>query len=284
MTTRTQTANAPQPLRILVTGATGKTGRRVASRLSEAGHAVRLGSRLATPAFDWNAPDSWAAALEGMDAVYIAYSPDLAAPGATQTIADFVQHARQSGVKRLVVLSGRGEAEAQACERLVLDSGLQASVVRASWFAQNFSEGEFVHMVQAGCITLPQGEAPEPFVDVDDIADVAVAALTEDGHDGEIYEVTGPRLLHMSDVAALLSEATGRDIRFEPVPHADFVAGVKASGAPEQIVWLMDYLFSVVLDGRNSYVSDGVERALGRPPRDFAVYARQAAATGVWSV
>ncbi|WP_375547592.1 NmrA family NAD(P)-binding protein [Oceanicaulis alexandrii] len=267
---------------ILVTGATGKTGARVAQVLAAQGHPIRLGSRRADIPFDWNQPDTWPEALDGVKAVYIAYAPDLAVPGAVSTITRFVDAAAKQGVQRLVLLSGRGEAEAQACERIVLNSGLEASVVRASWFNQNFSEGAFLDMVRAGQLTLPAGDTPEPFVDADDIAEVAVAALTQPGHDGEIYEVTGPRLMTFKDVAAALSDATGRTIDFVEIPHGAFLDGAKAAGAPSDVVWLMDYLFTTVFDGRNAHVSDGVQRALGRPATDFETYARKTAARGVW--
>lgn len=267
----------------LVLGGTGKTGRRVAERLAAKGHEVRVGSRSAVPSFDWDNEKSWDACLNGVTAVYITYAPDLAIPGATDAIQAFVTKAKQSGVKRLVLLSGRGEAEAQACERIVQDAGLEWTVVRASWFNQNFSEGAFIEMVLKGAITLPAGDTPEPFVDVDDIADIAAAALTETGHNGEIYEVTGPRLMTMADVAADLSRATGRSIAYVDVPHDAFIAEVSNSGAPKDVTWVLDYLLSTVLDGRNAHLTDGVQRALGRPPKDFADYARDVAATGVWN-
>lgn len=153
---------------------------------------------------------------------------------------------------------------------------------RPSWFNQNFSEGAFVEMIHAGRITLPSGDVPEPFVDVDDIADVAVAALTESGHAGEIYEVTGPRLMTFAQVADALSEAIGRNIAYVQVPHDAFVAGVAESGAPKDVVWMLDYLFCTVLDGRNACLTDGVQRALGRPPRAFETFAGETAKTGVW--
>ncbi len=266
----------------LVLGGTGKTGSRVAARLAEKGLSTRVGSRSQTPSFDWNQEGNWDACLRGVDAAYITYAPDLAIPGASESIQAFVEKAAAHGVQRLVLLSGRGEEEAQACERIVQQSGIDWTIVRASWFNQNFSEGAFVDMVHAGKITLPAGDTPEPFVDVEDIADVAVAALTEPGHAGEIYEVTGPRLLTFSEAAAELSRAIGRDIAFVEVPREGFAAGIAESGAPREVVWLLDYLFSTVLDGRNAHLTDGVERALGRPPKDFAEYARRTAASGAW--
>jgi uncharacterized protein YbjT (DUF2867 family) len=269
---------------ILVLGGTGKTGRRVAAGLKAKGFPVRVGSRSASPPFDWKNEKSWDACLTDVQAVYISYAPDLAMPGATDSIQALVDRAKQHGVERLVLLSGRGEEEAQACERIVQDSGLDWTVVRASWFHQNFSEGAFVEMVLSGQITLPAGDTPEPFVDVDDIADVAIAALSESGHDGEIYEVTGPRLMTFADIAADLSTVTGREITYIRVPHEAFVAEVANSGAPKDVVWMLDYLFSTVLDGRNASLTDGVQRALGRPPKDFADFAKEVAATGVWNV
>ncbi|MEM9081042.1 MAG: NAD(P)H-binding protein, partial [Verrucomicrobiota bacterium] len=244
---------------------------------------IRKGSRRAIPAFDWNREASWDASLEGVTSVYISYAGDLAIDGSTDTIQAFVNKAKSHGVRHLVLLSGRGEEEAQACEKIVQESGLDWTIVRASWFNQNFSEGAFVTMVQDGKITLPAGDVAEPFVDVEDIADVAVAALTEPGHAGEVYEVTGPRLLTFADIAAELSQATGQRVEYEEVPHEAFLQSVTESGAPKEVVWIMDYLFSTVLDGRNAHLTDGVERALGRGPKDFAAYAEETANTGIWS-
>ncbi len=268
----------------LVLGATGKTGSRVAAGLEAAGVTVRRASRSATPSFDWGREQGWDACLDGVEAAYISYSPDLAVPGATDAIRAFVAKAEEHGVRHLVLLSGRGEEEAQACERIVQEGKPDWTIVRASWFHQNFSEGAFVDMVLAGHIQLPLAAAPEPFVDADDIAAVAVAALSEEGHAGEVYEVTGPRLMTLEDIVADLSVATGREIGLSAVPHDAFVAGIRDSGAPKDVVWLMDYLFSSVLDGRNAHLTDGVQRALGRPPKDFADFAREFAATGGWSI
>lgn len=276
--------NQPQNPRglTLVLGGTGKTGRRIAAALEAKGVPIRIGSRSASPAFDWLHEASWDACLQDVEAVYINYAPDLAMPGSTDAIQALIDRAKGHGVKRLVLLSGRGEAEAQACERIVQESGVEWTIVRASWFNQNFSEGAFLEMVLAGQITLPAGDIPEPFVDVDDIAEVAVAALTEPGHAGEVYEVTGPRLMTFADIATELSKATNREIVYIPVPHDTFVAGVKESGAPKEVVWMLDYLFNTVLDGRNAHRTDGIQRALGRPPKDFAEYAQAVAATGLW--
>jgi len=267
----------------LILGATGKVGRRVADRMEQKGHSFRRASRTGEVRFDWTDRRGWDAALSGVDAVFLSYAPDLAIPGATDAVEALVKKARRAGVRKIVLLSGRGEAEAQAAEGLVRNSGAVWTIVRASWFNQNFSEGAFLPMVQAGEIALPAGSVPEPFIDVDDIADVAVAALTEEGHAREVYEVTGPRLLTLAEAASEISSAAGRDIRFTEISHADFAAGLEKAGLPYEYVWLLDYLFSTVLDGRNASLADGVQRALGREPRDFTHYASEIAATGLWS-
>ena len=275
--------NIPQGI-TLVTGGTGKVGRRVAERLESLGVTTRIASRSATPSFDWNEPTTWNESLVGVSTAFVSYAPDLAIPGATDTVREFVRKAVESGVKRLVLLSGRGEEEAQACERIVQESGIEWTVVRASWFNQNFSEGEFLGMVLGGAITLPAADIPEPFIDVNDIAAVAVAALTEDRHHGEIYEVTGPRALTFTEVAEEISRAAGREVQFIRIPQDAFAAAIVEAGVSEDVAWLLNYLFETVLDGRNARVCDGVQRALGREPTDFSEYAARIASRGNWKI
>jgi uncharacterized protein YbjT (DUF2867 family) len=266
----------------LVLGGTGKTGRRVAERLHARRMPVRLGSRSGEPPFDWEKPATWAPALQGVRSVYVSYYPDLAVPGAVDVVGGFANLAVEKGVPRLVLLAGRGEVEAELAEQAVRDSGADLTVVRATWFMQNFSEDYMIEHILAGAIALPAGDTPEPFVDADDIADVAVAALTDDKHVGELYELTGPRLLTFADAAAEISSAIGRDIPYVPVSLEEHAAVAAEQGVPAEVIELLTYLFSEVLDGRNAHVTDGVQRALGREPRDFRDFAREAAATGVW--
>jgi len=266
----------------LVLGGTGKTGRRIAEQLAARKLPVRIGSRSATPAFDWDNRSSWAAALANVDAVYISYYPDLAAPGATDAVRAFSDLAVRSGVRRLVLLSGRGEQEAQRCEEIVKQSGVQWTVLRCSWFNQNFSENYLLEPILAGEVALPAPNVGEPFVDADDIADVAVAALTDDKHAGKLYELTGPRLLTFADAIAEIARASGREIRYVQVSMDDYVVALEQAQLPPQFVGLIKYLFTEVLDGRNAHLTDGVQRALGRAPTDFTEYARRAAASGAW--
>jgi uncharacterized protein YbjT (DUF2867 family) len=224
------------------------------------------------------------AALRDVTAVYIAYQPDLAVPGAVATVQSFVDQAVARGVRRLVLLSGRGEEEAQRAEQVVMSAGVDWTILRSSWFNQNFSENYLREPILSGEVVLPAGTVREPFVDADDIADVAVAALTDDVHAGQLYELTGPRMLTFAEAVAEIARATGREIRYVPVSPEAYAAALTEHGVPAAFVWLVNYLFTTVLDGRNASLADGVQRALRREPRDFAAYARQAAASGVWDV
>ncbi|MCE7064864.1 NAD(P)H-binding protein [Dyadobacter sp. CY326] len=269
-------------MKTLVLGATGKTGRKVAKRLQQLDADIRIGSRTASLPFDWENNATWPAALEGIEAVYITFQPDLGIPGASTIIEDFCKAALQAGVKKLVLLSGRGEEEAQASEQVVMRSGLEWTIVRASWFSQNFSESFILDSVLAGHGVLPVGEVLEPFIDTDDIADVAVAALTEDGHAGKVYEVTGPRLLTFLQAVKEISDEIGREITFHEVTVDEYAAILAEYQVPDGFIELLKYLFSEVLDGRNAYLSHGVEEALGRKPKDFSAYVKETAASGAW--
>src|SRR6478609_3261120 len=135
---------------ILVIGSTGKTGKRVADQLEKRGIDVRHGSRSADIAFDWGNPQTWPAALAGVDKVYLTYYPDLAVPGSVDAVGRLTELAKDAGVSRLVLLSGRNEAEAENAERVVMASGLGWTVVRCAFFAQNFNEGAWLDEVLAG--------------------------------------------------------------------------------------------------------------------------------------
>lgn len=267
---------------ILVLGATGKTGARVRRLLEARGLAVRIGSRSAAIPFDWTAPETWTPALEGVGAVYISYHPDLAAPGAVERVGAFAAQARAAGAGRLALLSGRGEANALRGEAAVRAAGLPWTIIRSAWFAQNFSEGALHAAVMAGVLPMPGDAAPEPIVDVDDVAEVAAAALSEDGHAGEIYEVTGPRLMRFEQMAAALSAAAGRTVAHAPITYEAFHAAIAREQGP-QIAEVLTAIARETLDGRNARLADGVQRALGRPPRDFTLFAAAAARAGAWS-
>ncbi len=267
----------------LVIGASGKTGRRVVDRLMAAGWPVRATSSSGDIQFDWQNESTWSPALAGVDAAYITYYPDLAFPGAADTVGEFADLAVASGVKRLVLLSGRGEEGARLAEDRVRNSGADWTLVRCAFFNQNFSE-TFVEPVRHGVLAMPGGDTAEPLLDAEDIADVVFAALTDDRHIGQLYELTGPRLLTLREAVGELSTAIGREVQYIPVTSKEYAAELIDHEIPEQVAQLLAELIAEVLDGRNSYLTDGVERALGRPPRDFAEYARETAASGAWNL
>ncbi|MEQ8479541.1 MAG: NmrA family NAD(P)-binding protein [Hoeflea sp.] len=266
---------------ILVIGSTGKTGSRIVASLKEKGFAIREGSRSAAIPFDWEQPETWGPALEGVSSAYVSYFPDLAFPGAAEKIEALTRVAKAVGVRKLVLLSGRGEAHAEACEEIVRHSGLAFTLVRAAWFAQNFSEGYLQAPVIEGVVALPAGDIREPIADVDDIAEVAVAALTDARHDGELYEITGPRLLSFAEAAAEISRAAGIPVRYQPITLEQFHDGMLEIAGP-LVADVFTEICRETLDGHNAYLTDGVQRALGRPATDFTEFCRRAAAGGAW--
>jgi uncharacterized protein YbjT (DUF2867 family) len=221
----------------LLLGQAGITCRRVAERLARGGHAE---------------VESIFATLE---------TGSTAAPVAAER-----------GARRIVLLSRRGDDAALAVERAVRECGAEWTILRASLLDQCFSEGSLLQPVRRGRLALPLPPVGEPFVDADDVAAVAVAALTERGHSGRVYELTGPRLLTFAEAVEEIAAAARRPVRYARI------APERPTSLPaEEIAWLRD-----ALDGRNAHLADGVRRALGREPRDFADYARDTAASGIW--
>lgn len=268
---------------VVIVGGAGKTGRRVADRLAAHGIPTRLASRSTSPAFDWDDPATWPAALEGSRAAYIAYQPDLAVPGAAGQVGRLAALAAELGVARLVLLSGRGEEGAQAAEHAAFAAHDHVTVCRVGWFAQNFTEGALAGVVTSGVLALPApSDVPEPFIDLDDVADVAVLALTEDGHAGAVHELTGPESLTLAVVAEQLSEASGRPVEYVRVTSEEFAAEAVAAGLDEPTATFLAGLFAEIFDGRNVATTSGVRDALGRDPRSFRSWAADAAAQGIW--
>ena len=269
---------------ILVIGGTGKTGRKVVEKLRSQNQNVRVGSRSANPPFDWQDQNTWSAAMEGIEKVYVTFQPDLAVPGALDAIEALTKQAVKSGVKKIVLLSGKGEREAELCEQAIIHSGLNYTIIRASWFNQNFSESFFLEPILAGHVALPKPEAKVPYVDTNDIADVAVEVLLNDNHNGQIYELTGPRLLTFEDVVKEISSASGRNIQFTPITLVAYIKMMAEAGIPSDYVWLINYLFSEVIDAKgNDFISDDIEKILGRKSIDFSEFAKETASSGVWN-
>lgn len=268
---------------ILIVGKNGKTGFRVNQRLQALGYATRGVSRSANPSFDWENQETWRDAMAGTRSAYVTYQPDLAVPGAESAITEFMRVAIEAGLEHVVLLSGRGEEGARRAEDIVKHSGLSWNIVRASWFSQNFSENFMLEGILAGELVLPAGDVVEPFVDIDDIADVVVAALTHPRQRNKLFEVTGPRALTFAQCVDEISAAVGRPLKYTSVPVDDYISALNEQGAPQDLQWLMRELFTEVLDGRNSEVMPGVEQALGRPATDFKGYLAKAVASGVWN-
>ena len=269
---------------VLIIGKNGKTGRRVNTLLQNNGYKTKAVSRSTTPSFDWLQPEGWPEAMQGCSSAYVCYQPDLAVPDAKAAIDAFLSIAKQVGIKHVVLLSGRGEDGAQQAEQLVMNSGLNWNIVRASWFAQNFSEGFMIEGVLKGAISLPASDIPEPFIDTDDIAEVAYACLTDSTLTNQLIEVTGPQLLTLRDCVEIISEEIERPIKYSSITVREFIDALKQQNMPEDMLWLMNELFSVVMDGRNSQVTSDVETILGRPATSFRDYAVKAAASGAWTL
>ncbi|MCG8923091.1 SDR family NAD(P)-dependent oxidoreductase [Lentzea sp. CC55] len=248
---------------ILVLGATGKTGRRVTDLL---GAASRPASRSSSTRFDWSDQDTWEPALAGTTAVYVVPPED------PSPLAEFVPLAVKSGVTRLVLLSMRGAQDDDPFEAAVKDSGAEWTVLRPTWFMQNFDEDMFAAPVQHGELAVPAGEGVHPFIDVVDIAEVAVVALTQHGHDGQTYELSGPEALSFPEMLARITEVTGRPVRYSDIAPEEFAASMRALGYPDEIADLVTMLLVRIRTGEEAHLSDGVRRVLGREPRTFADY------------
>ena len=269
---------------ILVIGGTGKTGRRVVEQLQKKGIEPRIGSRNASPSFDWDNKDTWVNALNGIEKMYVTYYPDLAVPGAKEAIQSLTYLAKELGVKKMVLLSGKGETEAEACEKIVMDSGIQYTIVRASWFNQNWSESFFLDPILSGEVALPMSDVLIPFVDVNDIAEVAATVLLEDSYNGEIIEVTGPELITFRDIVNTISDVSNRNLNFYEVTLEQYIQGMIQMKIPNDVVWLIEYLFSHVLTNRkNQLVVNDIQRVLGRKAKPFFDYAVETAKTGIWN-
>jgi uncharacterized protein YbjT (DUF2867 family) len=269
----------------LVLGATGKTGRRVTARLRADGRTVRAASRSSEARFDWTDPSTWDDVVNGVSAVYV-IAPDVPGPA-----HDFVPRAVAAGVRRFVLLSGRGAdtwgdsafgLDMRSAEEAVRASGVEWSILRPTNFDQNFDEDVFHAPIMAGELALPAHDIVEPFIDADDVADVAVAALTEPGHAGHIYELSGPRGLTFREATEEIARVSGRPVRYVDVSPEEYVAAFVAQGVSPEVANYIGEMFDLMRRGVTAKVTDDVHRVLGRRPRDFETYVARAAAAGAW--
>ncbi|MFJ5679133.1 NAD(P)H-binding protein [Streptomyces sp. NPDC093097] len=270
----------------LVLAATGKTGRRIAARLRLRGTPVRAASRSSRTRFDWSDPGSWDAALRDIAVAYVV------APRVPGLVHEFVARAEAARVQRLVLLSGRGAdtwgdsafgLDMRSAEDAVRGSALEWTVLRPSNFAQNFDEDVFHAPLVAGELALPAGAVPEPFIDVEDVADAAAAVLTETGrHAGRVYELTGPRALTFGEAVELISRASGRPLSYRQISSAAYAATLVEQGLSEDDAHHVAEMFVLMERGLMSTTTDDLVTVLGRAPRTFEDYAVRAAAAGAW--
>jgi uncharacterized protein YbjT (DUF2867 family) len=271
---------------VLVTGARGKTGREVAAQLARrpgvtvrggSSSPDRIGSAGVRPVkFDWAQPDSWADAVDDVDAIYM-MRPDI--EDAPARVAQLVAAAPRAA--RVVLLSEMGaerlapDAWASAVERAVITGGRPWTILRPTWFQQVLTDQRFYRddIVDRGVLAIPTGGAALSWVDARDIAAVAVEALTAPSHDGATYAISGPAALGLADVAQLLSAALRREVRAVDIPPADAVAGLSP--------WLAEVVGDVYERtgaGVFGEVSDDVSRVTGRPARSVAAFIAEHAA------
>jgi uncharacterized protein YbjT (DUF2867 family) len=265
---------------ILVLGATGTVGRRLTDRLRGTGHRVRAASRSGRPRFDWADRATWEPVLAGVSRLY------LLTPDGVPVDPAFVALAAAQGVDRIVLQSSSaieamGDERLLAAERTVRGSGVGWTILRPNWFNQNFDEGFFVEAVRAGELALPVGDVRQAFVDAADIAAVAAAALTEDGHAGQRYEVTGPRALSFAEAVEVIGRAVGRPIRYDGTADG-YLAAQEAIGRSRDEAAGEVAAFAALAEAGDTAPTDVVPRLTGRPATSFETYAQEAAARGTW--
>ncbi|QSB06066.1 NmrA family NAD(P)-binding protein [Natronoglycomyces albus] len=266
---------------VLVLTGTGKTGRRTVSALRQRGIEPRLGSRRNDPAFDWHQPQTWGPALEGIDTVFVAI------PDEHIEVEEFIDHATRCGVRKLVGLAGRRQhllpkAPSSLLAAHVKASGLPWTMLEANNFNENFSEGIYRDEVLEGTIYATVGDTPEPFIALEDLGEVAAAVLSQPGHEGITYELSGPEAISFAQVAQILQSEIGSPVTYVDVDPQTYHAAVLAAGESEELADFLNDMYEVMRKGLISDVADGVGRVLDREAVTFADWARRAAKSGAW--
>ncbi|WP_016905803.1 NmrA family NAD(P)-binding protein [Streptomyces xiaopingdaonensis] len=274
---------------VLVIGATGTTGGRTAARLAAAGHRVKAASRRGTAvraaesvAFDWYDPTTHAAALEGADRVYLL--PPLGETDPAAVMLPFLDRARDAGVRRAVLLSSsaipEGGPAVGAVHRALPELFPEWAVLRPCWFMQNFT-GDHAHarsIREKGVVLSATGDGRVGFVDAEDIAAVAVRALTDTEAPGTDLVLTGPETLSYDDVAALFAEVAGRSVVHRRVSYEELSARLTEQVPPE-FAALLAGLDRAIAGGAEDRVTDTVLRVTGRPPRTLRAHLEDALRT-----
>ncbi|MEV8437450.1 NAD(P)H-binding protein [Actinosynnema sp. NPDC051121] len=273
---------------ILVLGSTGKTGRRLVPLLRDKGLQVRAASRTGDVRFDWDDETTWGRALTGVGAVYVVDQQDK--PGqwdAEGMIARFYDKAVDLGVTRIVALQARpagliGGKDLHAGTEAARASGVEWTVLRPCWFNQNFDEGVLLDSIRAGELPLPAGTGAEAFVDVADVAEVAAAALTEDGHSGRVYNLSGRVALTFAEAVDIIGHAIGREVKYVPVSQEDYEAELVEFGVPTDYARFIGELTARIDHGTSGAVTFTVEQVTGHQPIAFEDFVKDAASRGVW--
>jgi uncharacterized protein YbjT (DUF2867 family) len=268
----------------LILGGTGKTGRRIGLVLTSAGHVARLASRHAAVRFDWQDQSTWPGALRGADGVFIV------GPGSatdwSPLLTDLLAAAAANGVARAVLLSARAveflpDGAVARAEAALRAGPLRWTILRPAHFAQNFTEAMFAP--GDGRILAPAGTGAEPFIDVQDIAEVAAAVLAEGTFDGMTLELSGPEAVSFAEAAAVLAAVSGTPVRFADESDEDHVGRLRASGTPEGYIrWRMAML-GAIKRGEDAYLSDGVQQVLHRPAASFRAWAQREVPAAGWA-
>ena len=274
---------------ILILGGAGKTGSRIATQLDVRSVDYRLASRSSGQRFDWYDESTWPVTVRGADTAYVAPPVE---PAGCEAAARFVKQAVADGLRRVVLLSGRGVGSPGrdfavydgqlTVEHAVRESGADWTIVQPAWFMQNFSQDFLRDYVLAGELRISTGEGAEAWIDTDDVGDVMTEALLDERHVGQTYALSGPRLLTMSDISTELAAATGRTVEYVALDPDEHVEELVGFGVPRNDAEALRDLFTVIRKHRSEYLSDGVQQVLDREPRDFTDWARSAASYGAW--
>jgi uncharacterized protein YbjT (DUF2867 family) len=279
--------------KVLITTPNGKVGSELVAQLQKANVAVRLGAHTVEKAkqkfpgaevvrLDFNDLATVKTALQGVSKAYLAFPTDQDPPAAP--FKAFIDEAKAAGVGRIVMLSASGvenagEAPLRQVELHLERSGVPYTILRSSWFFQNYSNSSAA-AVRAGAIAEPADDGKTAFIDTRDVAAAAVAALTQEGHAGKAYALTGPDALDRAQVAAILSKELGRPVKYQKISDREFRAALQGHLKPNYIE-LLSALYGFIRAGYTAQVTSEVKRILGREPVSFSQFVRDHRA--VWA-
>jgi len=272
---------------ILITGASGNVGKEVLKQTAQTGVRLRAAfqslSKASVPSgveavmVDYNQPETLREALKGVDRVFLVGPPTAQLPALERRAMDVI---KQSGVQLVVKLSAMGGRDAifprqhAESEDYIRSCGISCVVLRPNGFMQNMVNYNAASINTQNAFYGTEGDGRVSQIDIRDVAAVAVKALTEDGHAGKAYTLTGPEALTNDEIARILSETTGRKIQYINLLPAQLREALLTAGVPE---WNADALLDLqrlYREGKAAAVTQDVEQILGRKPVSFAQFAR----------